>query len=75
MDRLNIHRIEEAAWLSAPDARVKLPVMGWHGLVLVEMPFAVNDKLITGFNNPRDVDGHAIMATAATDAGRWIANA
>jgi len=62
--RLDVHRIEEAARLAAPDAGVILPVLRRHGLVLDEVPFAIDDELVLGLLDAADIDRMAVMPAA-----------
>ena len=72
---LDVHRIEEAARLAAPDAGMKLPVLRRHGLVLDEVPFAIDDEFVLRLLDAADIDGMAVMPAAAAPARLRIADA
>src|SRR5215217_7503003 len=72
---LNVHRIEEAARLAAPDTGVILPVLCGHRLILDEVPFAVDDEFGGGFLHAADIDRMAILPAAAAPARLRIADA
>ena len=75
LSRSDVHRIEEAARFAAPDARMILPILRRHRFVLVEVPLAIDDELVARFNDPRNVDGRAVVAAAAAHTRCRVADA